>query len=352
MKEIVDRLKNTFTEKEESVKLLANLENLRASASIDDVKYRSYKSDYAQKISTANDEISRIKSDITSKLHTLKQQVNATKTELENLRSEYNSGNLSSNSYKQSENDLAVKLHATKQKIFFCQALLSASSLDTLGSINAQFTGSISSAKQIFRKTPIIIGALALIVVITLIVFFNRPANWNDTIKAVAPSVVYIETDNGTGSGFLLSSHGYLLTNYHVIDGAKTVSVTFINNKSYDAKIVKVEKDKEDPVKIGNSANMEPGNEVVALGYPLGIMGYPAITKGVVSRILTFNNGNEYIQTDTAFNHGNSGGALINILGEVVAIPTLASGSAEVQNFNLAITVNYARPFISEFLGR
>ena len=214
------------------------------------------------------------------------------------------------------------------------------------------------------RHPPAAIRCTALIVLIILVAIFNRPLNWNDTIKTVAPSVVYIETDNGTGSGFLLNSQGDLLTNYHVIDSAKTVTVTFINNKSYDAKIIKVDKDKDlavikissaslpDPVKIGNSAKMEPGNEVVALGYPLGIRGYPAITKGVVSRILTFNNGKEYIQTDTAFNHGNSGGALINIWGEVVAIPTLASGSAEVQNFNLAITVNYARPFISEFLGR
>ena len=364
MNEIVDSLKNTFTEKEEAAKLLANLENLRTSGSIDDVKYRSSKSDYAQKIRTADNEIARIKSDITTKLHTLKQQVNTIKTDLENLRSAYNSGNLSVNSYKQSENDLAGKLQLTKQQISLCQALLSASTLDTLGSINAQFTSSISSTKPRFRKMPIVIGALALILVITLVAVFNRPSNWNDTIKAVAPSVVYIETDNGTGSGFLLNSQGHLLTNYHVIDGAKTITVTFIDNKSYDAKIVKVEKDKDlavvkisssslpYPVKIGNSGKMEPGNEVVALGYPLGIRGYPAISKGVVSRILTFNNGNEYIQTDTAFNHGNSGGALINILGEVVAIPTLASLSAEAQNFNLAITINYARSFISEFLGR
>jgi hypothetical protein len=364
MNEIADRLINTFTDKEESVKLLANLENLRMSGSIDEVKYRSSKSDYAQKIRTADNEITRIKSDVTTKLHTLKQQVNTIKTELENLRSAYNSGGLDSKRYKQSENDLTGKLQLTKQQISFCQALLSASSLNTIGSIIAHFTGSMSSTKPRFKKLPIIISALAIIIVVTLGAIIARPSNWNDTIKAVAPSVVYIETDNGTGSGFLLNSQGYLLTNYHVIDGAKTVTVTFINNKSYAAKIVKVEKDKDlavikisttnlpDPVKIGNSDKMEPGNEVVALGYPLGIRGYPAITKGVVSRILTYNNGNEYIQTDTAFNHGNSGGALINILGEVVAIPTLASGSVEAQNFNLAITINYARSFISEFLGR
>jgi S1-C subfamily serine protease len=141
----------------------------------------------------------------------------------------------------------------------------------------------------------------------------------------------------GLGSGWVYDDEGHIVTNQHVVDGADSVSVTFANGDSYDAEVVgtdastdlavvKVDAPAEllEPLALGDSEALFVGDGVVAIGSPFGLEG--TITAGIVSalhRQMTAPNNfaiNDAIQTDAAINHGNSGGPLLNMEGEVVGV--------------------------------
>ena len=141
----------------------------------------------------------------------------------------------------------------------------------------------------------------------------------------------------GLGSGWVYDEEGHIVTNQHVVDGADSVSVTFANGDSYDAEVVgtdastdlavlKVDAPAEllKPLALGDSDALSVGDGVVAIGSPFGLEG--TITAGIVSalhRQMTAPNNfaiNDAIQTDAAINHGNSGGPLLNMEGEVVGV--------------------------------
>ncbi|MBR4077360.1 MAG: trypsin-like peptidase domain-containing protein, partial [Oscillospiraceae bacterium] len=142
-------------------------------------------------------------------------------------------------------------------------------------------------------------------------------------------------TQPASGSGFIFSDDGYILTNYHVISGASSVTVTMYDGSTYDAVIVgydasndiavlKIEETGLTPVILGDSDTINVGDTVVAIGNPLGELTF-SLTSGVVSaldREVTFSDGTrmDLIQTDCAINSGNSGGALFNLYGEVIGI--------------------------------
>jgi len=144
---------------------------------------------------------------------------------------------------------------------------------------------------------------------------------------------------SGQGSGFVFDAEGHIVTNYHVVDGAQSVSVRFWDGSTYDATVVgsdpstdlaviKVDApaDVLIPLALGDSGSLSVGETVVALGSPFGLEG--TLTSGIVSalnREMTSPNNftiSNSIQTDAAINHGNSGGPLLNAAGEVVGVNT------------------------------
>ena len=167
-------------------------------------------------------------------------------------------------------------------------------------------------------------------------------------------------TSAASGSGFIISNDGYILTNYHVIEDSDSISVSLYNGTAYDAQLIgydesndiavlKVEADNLIPVVIGNSDILNVGDSVVAIGNPLGELTF-SLTAGTVSakdRKVTLSAAvtMDLIQTDCAINSGNSGGALFNLYGEVVGITNAKySGSsasqASIDNIGFAIPVN------------
>lgn len=187
--------------------------------------------------------------------------------------------------------------------------------------------------------------------------------------KKVAPAVVMVSTktiqtvngwfqqeSEGMGSGFIINTDGYILTNYHVIEGATEVTVTLSDGQEVTASVVnydsdqdvamiKINEDVEVPgvVELGDSDALQPGEEVLAIGNPLSKELSSTLTKGIVSalnRSIETQTGvsTNLIQTDTAINSGNSGGPLINTKGEVIGINTLkASDGAEGIGFAIPI---------------
>ena len=182
----------------------------------------------------------------------------------------------------------------------------------------------------------------------------------------------YRTTSAASGSGFILSSDGYIITNRHVIEGASTVKVTMYDDTSYEAVIVgsdesndiavlKIEADGLTPVVLGSSDMLNVGDDVVAIGNPLGELTFSQ-TKGTVSalgREITMSSGNSMtlIQTDCAINSGNSGGALFNMYGEVVGITNAKysnSGLAEasIDNIGFAIPIDNVKNIIMSIIEK
>ena len=171
----------------------------------------------------------------------------------------------------------------------------------------------------------------------------------------------YQTTAAVSGSGFIISEDGYVLTNYHVVEGAESITVTSYDGEAYSAELVgydesndiavlKVEAEDLDPVTIGDSGALRVGDEVIAIGNPLGELTF-SLTGGMVSaldREITVSGGEtmDLIQTDCAINSGNSGGALFNMYGEVIGITNakysgrMGSGTASIDNIGFAIPIS------------
>lgn len=174
-----------------------------------------------------------------------------------------------------------------------------------------------------------------------------------------------------SGSGFIISDDGYILTNHHVIEGADSITVTAYDGTKYKAELVgsyaandiavlKIDAKNLVPVSLGSSDNLKVGDNVVAIGNPLGELTF-SLTSGVVSaldREITTNNGTmNLIQTDCAINSGNSGGALFNMYGEVIGITNAkysssSSGEASIDNIGFAIPVDQIKNMVSSIIEK
>lgn len=176
-----------------------------------------------------------------------------------------------------------------------------------------------------------------------------------------------------SGSGFIVTQDGYILTNYHVIDvdNVSEIKVTLYDGTTYDAELVggeeendiavlKVDAEGLTPVVIGDSSDLHVGDQVVAIGNPLGELTF-SLTGGYVSaldRNITMSDGTimNMIQTDTAINSGNSGGPLFNMYGEVVGITTAklsssgSSSEASVEGLGFAIPINDVIKMVSDLM--
>lgn len=199
--------------------------------------------------------------------------------------------------------------------------------------------------------------------------------------RAVLPSVVSIEieagADSGSGSGFVVSEDGYIITNNHVAapaanggtltvyleDGRSATAKIIGRNSSYDLAVLKVDLDSLQPIALGDSEDVSVGDMAIAIGAPLGLSG--TVTAGIISsldRPVTAGGSGELayinaIQTDAAINPGNSGGPLINAAGQVIgvnsAIASLApsfSGEAGSIGLGFAIPINSAKRIAEEII--
>jgi S1-C subfamily serine protease len=197
--------------------------------------------------------------------------------------------------------------------------------------------------------------------------------------KRVAPSVVNVtstvisydfffgaQAQQGAGSGFIIDKEGHILTNYHVIDGARKLEVILSNKKHYPATVVGADKSQDlaviqikapdlQPVTLGSSSGLQVGQNVLAIGNPFGIFN-GTMTRGIVSSIRQVQepDGNyidEAIQTDAAINPGNSGGPLLNSNGEVIGINTMiASSSGGSVGVGFAIPINTAKAILGDLV--
>lgn len=207
--------------------------------------------------------------------------------------------------------------------------------------------------------------------------------------KEVGPSVVGVavsvnkpilgqqgptEQQSGYGTGIIITQDGYIVTNNHVVNGSDSVKITLFDGAEYAAKVVgtdattdlavlKIDATGLTPAALGDSAAMEVGENVIAIGNPLGASLAGSVTSGIVSalnrNISTNGFSQEYIQTDAAINPGNSGGALVNMKGQVIGINTLKTYLAGYDDYGVpigtegigfAIPINSAKPIVEQLM--
>ena len=167
----------------------------------------------------------------------------------------------------------------------------------------------------------------------------------------------------GSGSGIIISSDGYIVTNEHVIDGASEITVILNTGEECtatlsgkdtktDLAVLKIDKTNLPAATLGDSSTVKAGELAVAIGNPLGQELAGTVTAGVISavnRTMTVENKTyNLIQTDAAINPGNSGGALVNKYGEVIGINTIKLSNTNVEGIGFAIAISEAKPIISQ----
>ena len=202
--------------------------------------------------------------------------------------------------------------------------------------------------------------------------------NWefqiNNVYKNLIPSVVQIEvnsfrTNAGYGTGFIWDRDGHIVTNFHVVQNAQDITVTFADGYEYEAEVIASDIDADlalltftelvpnlKPVLVGNSAAIYPGQFTIALGNPFGEAF--TMTTGIVSAVnrLIATGFTDYkipavIQTDAAINPGNSGGPLVNIQGEVIGINTqIKSGIRQNSGVGFAVPIDLVKKVVKSLI--
>ena len=196
-----------------------------------------------------------------------------------------------------------------------------------------------------------------------------------DVVARVLPGVVNVKTvgfdgRKGEASGVVIDRRGVIVTNNHVVRGARILTVSFNDGRhkhavratvigtaaSRDLAIIRVALDDLVPVPLGRSSKLRLGDAVLAIGFPLDLGGGPTVTQGIVSgldRTVHADNGPDLeglLQTDAAINPGNSGGALVDSAGNLIGINTIAAAGAE--NIGFAIAIDGARSVIDQIRSK
>lgn len=180
----------------------------------------------------------------------------------------------------------------------------------------------------------------------------NTFASTKEMLKAITQPVFTIENRKGFGSGFMVGSSGYIITNYHVVQedttpmiritADKKIKATIVKvNPDYDLALLKIENNTTQPLAVGNSNDLMQGEEVYAVGTPLDKSFGQSVTKGIISGFREFN-GVKFIQTDVSINSGNSGGPLVNDKGEVIGITTLKLAGKGIEGLGFCIPISLA----------
>lgn len=170
----------------------------------------------------------------------------------------------------------------------------------------------------------------------------------------------------GAGSGVIISEDGYIVTNNHVIEDARSILVALHDGTTYEAQLVatdskmdigviKIEASGLTPAILGDSDSLSVGEPVVAVGNPLGQLG-GTVTNGIVSaldrEIILNNEHRNLLQTNAAINPGNSGGGLFNADGELIGIVVAKSSGEDVEGLGFAIPINDAKPIIEDLIAQ
>lgn len=175
------------------------------------------------------------------------------------------------------------------------------------------------------------------------------------------------DEDDGMGSGIIISSDGYILTNYHVVQSAQSITVILSTNKEVPAKVINYDADQDLAVikvtqsttmpavaELGDSDKVQVGDSVVAIGNPLGKELMGSVTSGIISatkrEINTGNTTQTFLQTDAAINAGNSGGALVNSLGQVIGVNSAKIGGNGVEGIGFSIPINTVKSKLTGLL--
>lgn len=205
--------------------------------------------------------------------------------------------------------------------------------------------------------------------ILTLIMFFSLPSFAFDKeeqaviniYKKITPAIVCVDSQlkNGIscGTGCVIDKSGIILTSAHVLDTGKNIIVTTYNGQNFEAKVIKYFGEKQDiallkinpnselkTVKLGDSAKVQVGQKVWAIGNPFGFNG--TLTQGIVSRIDYVKN---KIQTDAAINPGSSGGPLVNKDGEIIGInQAIYNPDNNISNIGIgfAIPINLVKEYL------
>lgn len=178
----------------------------------------------------------------------------------------------------------------------------------------------------------------------------SAQSDFSGVVEDVVRGVVTIRTDNSIGTGFFVSSDGYLVTNFHVIQGGQnSIEVITYDKDTFDADIVAVDETRDlallqipgtyTSLELAKDNEIQVGKKVIAIGNPLGLSF--TVTEGIVSGINRVGPSGlaEYVQTDVPLNPGNSGGPLIDTSGKVIGINNFKIGGAENLGFSLKSSI-------------
>jgi len=180
-----------------------------------------------------------------------------------------------------------------------------------------------------------------------------KSADFSAIVNDVLQSVVSVKTNVGQGSGAIIDTKGYVVTNVHVISGASSIQVVTYSGSTYDVNtivgydsnadiaVLKIDASGLRALGFGNSDALKVGEKVIAAGNPAGLAF--TVTEGIVSAFRTGDNNINYIQTDVPINPGNSGGPLINAKGEIVGINDFKVSSTGFEGLGFAISSNNVR---------
>ena len=235
-------------------------------------------------------------------------------------------------------------------------------------------TVGVCATMYFYHKYPVMESTIESVVKDVTI---NETDSMSSSIEEIYDAVVIIETSKnmmggGTGTGFVYKVDeklGYIITNYHVIEGATKIEVTNTGGQTVEAKllggdsyadiaVLSIEKEAALKVaKIGDSTEVELGDSVFTVGSPLGKEYIGTVTKGILSgkdRLVTVSSSTsgsymmQVLQTDAAINPGNSGGPLVNMKGEVIGINSMKLVEDEIEGMGFAIPIEIAMAAIDK----
>jgi S1-C subfamily serine protease len=189
----------------------------------------------------------------------------------------------------------------------------------------------------------------------------SASSDFSGIIESAVKSVVTIKTDIAQGSGFIVADGGYVVTNAHVIEGASAAAIITYDGQSHsvsvigkdgnmDIALLKINDTGYNPLKLGNSNNVQVGEKVIAIGNPLGLQF--SVSEGIISAVdrAGTNNLNAYLQTDASLNPGNSGGPLIDVNGEAIGINNFKISGSE--NIGFALESNYIKKTVNNIYSQ
>ena len=202
---------------------------------------------------------------------------------------------------------------------------------------------------------------------------YTTQAAYEDVSASVVTVMCYQDkiSDNekdivSQGTGTIISADGYIITNAHVIGNGRTYAINIVSNdnKSYQAKVIgfdtwtdlavlKIDAKNLDAVTFGDSALIEIGEEVIAIGSPGGVKFQNSLTKGIVSAVdreLTINKSVRYIQSDAAISPGNSGGPLCNKYSQVIGITTAKTIATNFENMSFSIPSETVEKIVGDLI--